>query len=92
MTAIGLAVSLLAFGFAVAIVFVKLFYGIDVRGWAAVMISILTLGGLNLVMLGLVGEYVWRGLRETRGRPSYVVDRVIEEAAGPAPPSDVPRA
>ena len=42
-------------------------------GWAPIMIAILLVGGLIMVMLGVIGEYVWRINEEVRKRPNYVV-------------------
>lgn len=42
-------------------------------GWAPIMIAILVVGGLIMVMLGVIGEYVWRINEEVRKRPNYVV-------------------
>ena len=41
------------------------------------MICLLVLNGLQMVMLGVLGEYIWRGLDEVRGRPSYIVQKSI---------------
>jgi dolichol-phosphate mannosyltransferase len=42
-------------------------------GWTTVMVVVLILGGLQLLTLGVLGEYIWRGADETRGRPLYVI-------------------
>jgi dolichol-phosphate mannosyltransferase len=49
-----------------------------VRGWASIIAIITFLLGLIMIMLGIIGEYLWRILDETRRRPSYIVDKVIE--------------
>ena len=41
------------------------------------MLAVLVLGGVQLTMIGVLGEYLWRILDETRGRPLYVIDRTI---------------
>ncbi|MCY1377995.1 putative glycosyltransferase [compost metagenome] len=43
------------------------------EGWAPLMIAVLLIGGLIMVMLGVVGEYVWRINEEVRKRPNYIV-------------------
>ncbi len=48
-------------------------YGIDVPGYASIIVSVLALGGLILLQLGLVGLYVGRVLEEVKGRPLYIV-------------------
>ena len=44
---------------------------------SAVLLAVLLLGGVQLTMIGVLGEYLWRILDETRGRPLYVIDRSI---------------
>jgi len=49
---------------------------IAIEGWSALMMVVLVLGGLQLLTLGVLGEYLWRTLDEAKGRPLYLVDRV----------------
>lgn len=53
-------------------------FGIDVAGWVPMMIILTFTAGLQMTMLGILGEYLWRTLDESRGRPSYVIDEVYE--------------
>jgi dolichol-phosphate mannosyltransferase len=80
-TMVGLFVSFLSFAYAAVIVVAKLFWNLPVQGWAPIMVSILGLSGLQLVMLGIIGEYLWRNYYETRRLPSFVVETVIRRAA-----------
>jgi dolichol-phosphate mannosyltransferase len=61
----------------------RLYSGIPVEGWASLMVVVLVLGGVQLLMLGVLGEYLWRTLDQTRGRPPFVVAEAIgfEESA-----------
>ena len=70
---LGAIVALGALGYAVYIIIVTLTSGIDVPGYASLMVAVLFLGGLQLLSLGVLGEYVGRILTETKGRPLYVV-------------------
>ncbi|MBQ6221905.1 MAG: glycosyltransferase [Solobacterium sp.] len=46
-------------------------------GWTSLMVVILLLSGFQMVMLGIIGEYMWRNLDESRNRPLYVIEKVI---------------
>jgi len=81
-TLLGLIVSALSFAYALLIFALKLFWQIPVEGWAPIMITMLMLGGIQLVMLGVIGEYLWRNSHESRRRPSFVVDTTVEARPG----------
>jgi dolichol-phosphate mannosyltransferase len=70
---LGLATSTLSLLAAVVVLFNRLVLDIGEWGWPSLMITILFLGGVQLVMLGLIGEYIWRIGSEVRGRPQYIV-------------------
>jgi polyisoprenyl-phosphate glycosyltransferase len=74
---IGVVVALLSFGYAVFVMIRTLTSGIDVPGYASLMTAILFFGGLQLISLGVLGEYVGRILTETKQRPIYVVRETI---------------
>jgi dolichol-phosphate mannosyltransferase len=78
-TILGLIVSLLSFGYASAIFVGKLVWGIPLEGWAPTMVSILMLAGVQLMMLGIIGEYLWRNYDETRKLPNFVVDKTLRK-------------
>lgn len=84
-TLVGLVVSVLSFGYATLIFFARLLFGHPVEGWAPLMISILMLSGVHLVMLGIIGEYLWRNYHETRKLPNFVVESVLS-GTEPGPP------
>ena len=70
---LGGAVALFALGYAIFIVIRTLTSGIEVPGYASMMVAVLFLGGLQLLSLGVLGEYVGRILTEVKHRPLYVV-------------------
>ena len=78
MSIIGFSIALLGFLYALFIIVGTLFTGNPVEGWASTMVVILMLGGLNIFMLGIVGEYLWRTLDESRKRPLYFVEEKSE--------------
>jgi dolichol-phosphate mannosyltransferase len=72
-----LLVSFLSFLFGFYVVINKLFFGTRVDGWSSVMLAVLVLGGVQLLMIGVLGEYLWRILDEARARPLYIVERAL---------------
>ncbi|MBK5550379.1 MULTISPECIES: glycosyltransferase family 2 protein [unclassified Pseudomonas] len=75
-TYLGLFVSVVSFAFAIFIVVRTLFTGIDVPGYASLMVAVTFLGGLQLIGIGVLGEYLGRTYIESKRRPVYLVRRV----------------
>ncbi len=73
MGVIGGITALTGFGLALQYVWQKLFHDAAPAGWTALMVAVLVLGGIQMMMLWLIGEYVWRAYDETRRRPPYIV-------------------
>ncbi|KQN04599.1 bactoprenol glucosyl transferase [Sphingobium sp. Leaf26] len=80
---VGGGIALLAFAYAAFLIVRTLVTGVDVPGYASIMVAVLALGGLNLLSLGIIGEYLGRVAREVRQRPLYVLAGKTE--AQPAP-------
>ena len=74
---VGVLIALLAFVYAMYMIVRTTLFGIDVPGYPSLMVAILFFGGLQLISLGVMGEYVGRILIETKQRPIYVVRRRI---------------
>lgn len=74
-TLLGFVVSAIAFLVMLSVLYQKLVSGQAITGWASTMTSILFLGGIQLVALGIIGEYIGRIYNESKGRPAYVVAR-----------------
>lgn len=69
----GIAFSAFGLAYAVFIILTKVFYGVPVQGWASLMVALLVVSGIQLLMLGVIGEYLWRVADEVRGAPPFVV-------------------
>jgi glycosyltransferase involved in cell wall biosynthesis len=70
---IGLLIGFLAFVYAAWVIVKTAVLGVDVPGYASTLVTVLLLGGLNLLSLGIMGEYIGRMSQEVRNRPLYVV-------------------
>jgi len=70
-TYLGLLTALVAFLYAAAIIYQTLIYGNPVAGYPSLMVVILFLGGVQLITIGIIGEYLGRMFDETKQRPLY---------------------
>ncbi|MEB3219524.1 MAG: glycosyltransferase family 2 protein [Nostocales cyanobacterium 94392] len=70
---VGVIFSLTAFLYAALLIIRTLIFGIDVPGYASLMVAILFLGGVQLLTLGIIGEYIGRIFEEVKNRPLYLV-------------------
>jgi polyisoprenyl-phosphate glycosyltransferase len=70
---IGVVIALLGLVYAAVLIVQELVFGIDVPGYPSLMVAVLFFGGLQLISLGVLGEYIGRILIETKQRPIYVV-------------------
>ncbi len=85
---LGMIITLLGALYAFVVIF-GWFYGkVPYDGWAVLVILLLIIGGAILFTLGIIGEYIWRIYDEVRGKPLYIVDRIItgETEKQPEPP------
>lgn len=73
-TVVGASVSLFSFMYLAYLVIRTLFFGVDIAGYASMMAVILFLGGVQLLSLGIIGEYVGRIFNESKQRPLYLVE------------------
>jgi dolichol-phosphate mannosyltransferase len=73
MSLLGIIISFFGFLYAIVIAYNRFINNTPFEGWAPIMILILIIGGLIMLMLGIIGEYVWRTYDETRKRPLYII-------------------
>ncbi len=76
-TIFGITISLLAFLMGVWALFFRLFYDGNVPGWASTVISIFFLGGVQLLSLGVIGEYIYKIYAEVKNRPRFFIEKQI---------------
>jgi len=72
-TLLGAVIALVAFIYGAQIVYETLVYGERVPGYPSLFVGVMVLGGMQLIMLGVVGEYIGKILNEIKGRPVYFV-------------------
>jgi dolichol-phosphate mannosyltransferase len=78
MSVTGLIVSLLGFLYALIIFISRIVGSVPIQGWAPLMIIVLVLSGIQMLMLGIIGEYLWRTLDQVRNRQSYIIERIFD--------------
>ncbi len=82
MSVIGLLSATLGFLYAMIVLVSKLAWGNPVQGWTPLMIVVLVMGGVQMAMLGLIGEYLWRTFAQVQNRPGYYIEAIYEHGAG----------
>lgn len=75
----GLILGFLALCYALFIIVGKLLGTVDTSGWSSMMVVILFVSAFQMISLGIIGEYVWRGLEASRKRPNYLIDKVLQK-------------
>ncbi|HAE43124.1 MAG TPA: glycosyltransferase [Clostridiales bacterium] len=78
MSYLGFFVALVGFIYA-GVVFISGLLGKPIQGWASLMVVVLVLGGVQMLMLGILGEYLWRALDVTRRRPTYIIESIVKK-------------
>ncbi|MEO1622211.1 MAG: glycosyltransferase family 2 protein [Cyanobacteria bacterium J06632_3] len=81
---VGITFAILSFLYGSYLFWRTIFFGIDVPGYASLMVAVLFLGGVQMVSLGILGEYLGRVYEEVKGRPLYLVRDTygIEQSPG----------
>ncbi len=74
---IGMLVSLSALGYMVYLLFARMLGDVTIQGWVSTVVIVLFLGGIQLLSLGVIGEYVGRIFDEVKKRPHYVIRNVV---------------
>lgn len=79
-SALGLLFSLVGLLYAAWVIYSRIALGSDVEGWASLIVVVLIAAGLQMLILGIIGEYMWRNLDETRRRPRFIIEETIQYA------------
>ncbi len=76
-TYLGIGSAAAAVGYLLLVILEKLVWGIDIPGYATIIVLILALGAMELVCIGIIGEYVGRTFEQSKGRPVYIAKELL---------------
>jgi dolichol-phosphate mannosyltransferase len=76
-SALGITIAAMSLIYGSYLALDTLINGRVVEGWTTIVVLVLMLGGVQLIVLGILGEYLWRVCEETRRRPLFVVQELI---------------
>ncbi|MCR5425641.1 MAG: glycosyltransferase family 2 protein [Lachnospiraceae bacterium] len=85
MMGVGVAFNGVALILLISVLVEKFTRGVPIDGWASIMCVLLCGLGLIMMMLGIIGEYIWRALDASRKRPPFIIDEVKERETGARP-------
>ena len=74
----GIILGIIAFLYGVYLIILRMLGNIEVEGWTALMVVLLFVSSFQMIGLGILGEYIWRGLDASRKRPLYVIEEVYK--------------
>ena len=77
MSMIGMLTAIVGFIYAIFVAYARLINKVPFKGYAPIVILLLIIGGLIMIMLGIIGEYLWRVYDETRKRPVYIIKEKV---------------
>jgi polyisoprenyl-phosphate glycosyltransferase len=76
---VGIVIAAISFIYSGYLAIDTMIYGRSVEGWTTIIVLILMIGGFQLFVLGMFGEYLWRVCDEVRGRPLFLVQELTGE-------------
>src|SRR6185295_5093490 len=81
MNVLGALIAVAAVPYGLWIAVRTLVYGVDVPGWATLTVAVMLLGGLQLLFLGVIGQYIRNVFIETKQRPNYLIREIVDADA-----------
>ena len=85
-SAIGIVIALLSFVYGSYLTATYLLYGHEVSGWTTIVVSLMLFAGIQMISLGIVGEYIGRVFEEVKARPLYVIKQQLGSGLQRSPP------
>lgn len=70
----GMIISIFALAYGLYTILANLLFGVGVSGWPTIVVSIMFFSGVQLISLGVLGEYISRIFDEAKNRPKYIID------------------
>ena len=80
LSVLGLLVAMVSFAYGAFVLFYWSTFGIEVKGWVPIIVVLSFASGIQMSMLGVLGEYLWRTLDEVRRRPHFVIDEIYDNS------------
>ncbi len=74
----GFVSALAGLVYTVHVIYIKVFTAKTVPGWSSLMVAVLIMSGIQMITLGVIGEYVGRITEETKKRPLYIIDKIFK--------------
>ena len=74
---LGFLASFLAFIYGIYIILKTLIFGVSISGWATTIVLILFIGGIQLIVLGVIGEYIARIYEQVKNRPHFIIEEIV---------------
>ena len=81
MAFVGAFVALIGIAYVPVIIF-NAYFGSPAPGWTELMVVVLIIGGLQMLMISILGEYLWRTFCESRNRPRYIIEDATNNSEG----------
>lgn len=76
-SSIGIFIATLSFFYAIFLIYQKFIHNINVEGWTSLIVIVLLFSGFQMIALGIIGEYLWRSLDQSKKRPQFIVDQTV---------------
>jgi dolichol-phosphate mannosyltransferase len=73
---LGIILAIIGALYALLIIVMRLGFGQNPEGWTSLMVVLLVVSGAQMMMTGIIGEYLWRNLDETRKRPPFIIEDI----------------
>lgn len=75
---LGISIAMISFFYGAYLIYKTIAMGVDLPGYASMMVAILFMGGLQLISMGIMGEYIARIYSEVKNRPIFVIEKIYE--------------